>query len=123
MKRSKMLAVVSVLVGLMLLSSCSMIPASKLEALFSTGTESVITSGMTAAAGESDKDTVMISREDYEKYQRFSEMMTIFDAARQNFYQETDDDKMIEYATRGLMAGLDDPYSFYYNPKEFADMW
>ena len=64
MKRSKMLAVVSVLVGLMLLSSCSMIPASKLEALFSTGTESVITSGMTAAAGESDKDTVMISRED-----------------------------------------------------------
>ena len=27
--------------------------------------------------------------------------------------QETDEQKMIEYATRGLMAGLDDPYSYY----------
>ena len=123
MKRSKVLVVISLLAVLMLLSSCSMIPASKLEALFSTGTESVITSGVSGQTAGSDTDKVMISREEYEKYQRFSEMMSIFDAANQNFYQETDEDKMIEYATRGLMAGLDDPYSFYYTPKEFADMW
>ena len=68
-------------------------------------------------------DTVMISREEYEKYKQFSEMFDIFDAANESFYVETNKEQMIEYATRGLMAGLDDPYSFYYSPKEYEELW
>ena len=64
-----------------------------------------------------------ISREEYEKYQKFSEVYSLFDAANMNFYKETDQDKMIEYAARGVLAGLDDPYTYYYNPKEFEEMW
>ena len=30
---------------------------------------------------------------------------------------------MVEYAAKGLMAALNDPYSFYYSPEEFKDMW
>ena len=26
---------------------------------------------------------------------------------------------MLEYAAQGLMAGLEDPYSFYYNPQDY----
>jgi len=50
-------------------------------------------------------------------------MYDIFDYANKNFYQETDPKQLVEYATRGLMLGLDDPYSFYYNPEEFAELW
>ena len=49
-------------------------------------------------------------------------MYSIFDAANEIFYQETDQDKMVEYAVRGLMSGLDDPYSFYYTPEEYEQM-
>ena len=98
------------------LSSCSIIPASTLEAMFRTDE---YTASTTAAQG----DMVMISRDEYEKYKLFSEMFDIYDAANDSFYVETDRDKMVEYATRGLMAGLDDPYSFYYTPKEYAELW
>ena len=50
-------------------------------------------------------------------------MFTIYDAANESFYQEPDEDKMVEYAIRGLMTGLEDPYSFYYDPEEYAEMW
>ena len=123
MKRvSLMLAVV--MMGLML-SSCALIPATRLEAMFRTDTESPVISSGT----DNSTDTVTISRAEYEKYRqdaekvaRFSDMFTILDAASQDFYQEPDIQKMTEYATRGLMAGLDDPYSFYYNPEEYAQM-
>ena len=98
------------------LSSCSIIPASTLEAMFRTDE---YTASTTADQG----DMVMISRDEYEKYKLFSEMFDIYDAANDSFYVETDRDKMVEYATRGLMAGLDDPYSFYYTPKEYAELW
>ena len=105
----------------MMLSSCTMIPASRLEAMFRTDKDTNVSSGETDTTANG--DTVTISRAEYEKYKRFSEMFTIFDAANEYFYQEPDQDKMTEYAVRGLMAGLDDPYSYYYDPEEFAQMW
>ena len=120
MKKKILLLILTVLVSSLVLSSCTMIPASRLEAMFGTDRETTVTSGSSATE---EKDTVTISREEYEKYRQFSEMFSIYDAAGEIFYQETDPKKMVEYATRGLMAGLDDPYSFYYNPEEFAEMW
>ncbi len=118
-----MLILTALLTALMVLSSCSVLSASRLEAMFRSDAESRVDSGESRQETETRADTVTISREEYERYRQFSDMFTIMDAANKNFYQETDPDKMIEYATRGLMAGLDDPYSFYYNPKEYAEMW
>ena len=88
--------------------------------MFGSGRETTVTSGESA---ETKEDKVTISREEYDKYRQFAELFSIYDAANAYFYQETDPEKMKEYAIKGMMAGLDDPYSFYYNPKEFADMW
>ena len=39
------------------------------------------------------------------------------------YYEEPDVDALIENATRGLLYGLEDPYSFYYNEQEWSDLW
>lgn len=115
--KKKRLFVLTILILALTLSSCSVIPASTLEAMFRT--DEYTASSLSSMQG----DTVMISREEYEKYKQFSEMFDIFDAANESFYVETNKEQMIEYATRGLMAGLDDPYSFYYSPKEYEELW
>lgn len=69
------------------------------------------------------KDTVTIPREEYERLQRFSKMDTILQYVEAWYYQEPDVDALIENATRGLLYGLDDPYSFYYNEEEWTDLW
>ena len=121
----KGMLVLAVAMIAVLLGSCTIIPGSKLEAMFRNDQHTSVISSGTQSAG----DTVTISREEYEKYQQdaarveqFSEMFSIMDAANRDFYQETDPQKMVEYATRGLMAGLGDSYSFYYTPEEFSQM-
>ena len=137
---NKKLLVLTILLCAALFSACTMLPASRLEAMFRTDRETSISSepgsgngvySGTESAGSADSgngyagsgaDTVTISREEYEKYRQFSEMFDIYDFAKEYFYQEPDTDKMTEYAVRGLMAGLEDPYSFYYNPKEYEEL-
>ena len=114
--KKKCLLILTILILTLSLGSCSMIPSSTLEAMFRTDE-------YTVSNAQNQDNMVTISREEYEKYKQFSEMFDIFDAANDSFYVETDKDKMIEYATRGLMAGLDDPYSFYYSPKEYEELW
>ena len=113
--KKRLIMLSMILAAALLLSSCSSLPSSSLEAMFRPQQDTTVTS--------SGSDTVTISREEYEKYQMFSEMYDIFDYAKQNFYQDVDPKEMVEYATRGLMVGLDDPYSFYYNPEEFTQLW
>lgn len=124
MKKIKL--VIFTMVTALLLSSCSMIPVTKLEAMFGADSGTSISSGDrngNSGIVSGTADTVTISRADYEKYQKFSEMFSLMDAAEEMFYQDYDESKMVEYATRGLMAGLDDPYSFYYNPEEYKQLW
>ena len=118
----KLLKVICVMAMLLILSSCSMIPVSTLESMFTEKGDSSIASGFSASNISNDSNVVIISRDEYEKYQKFSEMFSIYDTAKDYFYQEPDTDLMVEYAIRGMMAGLEDPYSFYYNPKEYKEM-
>jgi len=120
--RKKMLQIICVMAMLLVLSSCSLIPVSSLESMFNETGNSSITSGYSTGGAAKDSNVVIISKDEYEKYQKFSEMFTIYDTAKDYFYQEPDTDLMVEYAIRGMMAGLDDPYSFYYNPKEYKEM-
>ena len=120
--RKKMLKIICVMAMLLVLSSCSLIPISSLESMFNETGNSSINSGYSTGSAAKDSNVVIISKDEYEKYQKFSEMFTIYDTAKDYFYQEPDTDLMVEYAIRGMMAGLDDPYSFYYNPKEYKEM-
>lgn len=124
--KKRILFCISLLAAAMILTSCAFIPASRLDKLFPENAASTIVSGgseITPVQATTAGDTVTISREEYEKYLKFSEMFEIFDAANMSFYKDVDTDKLVEYAVRGMMAGLGDPYSFYYNPKEYAEMW
>ena len=69
------------------------------------------------------EQTVTISQEEYDRLKRYSEMDVILQYVEQWYYQEPDVDALIENATRGLLYGLEDPYTFYYNDAEWAEMW
>lgn len=69
------------------------------------------------------RETVTISREEYERLLRFSKLDEILKWVEQLYYQEPDIDAMLEMAARGLMAGLGDNYSYYYTEDEWASMW
>ena len=68
-------------------------------------------------------NTVIISREEYDRLQRYKEMDEILQYVEQWYYEEPDVDKLIESATRYMLYGLEDPYSFYYNEADWAQMW
>lgn len=69
------------------------------------------------------KEQVTIDKEEYERLKKFEEMFSIYDTLQKRYYIEPDYAKMEEGAIRGLLSGLDDPYSLYYNPEEFAKYW
>ena len=118
----KTIRILSVLMLMTLLCSCSLMPAYKLDSMYNENSHSSITNGLSGTSTGSGADTVVITREEYEQYRKFSEMFSIYNTADAMFYQEPDKDRMVEYAIRGMMAGLDDPYSFYYTPEEYTEM-
>ncbi len=68
-------------------------------------------------------DTVTVSREEYERFKKYEELDELLQVVEEYYYQEPDVPKLIENAERGLLFGLEDPYSFYYNPEEYAELW
>ena len=118
----KVLLAVSLLTVLCLLSGCMMVSGSGLESMFgsSDANQQPLTLG-----NQTNGDTVAISREEYLNYQRllkFEELADLYDSAEYYFFREPDTEKMMEYAAKGLLAGLDDPYTFYYSPEEYQKM-
>ena len=75
------------------------------------------------AAPQVTGDTVTISKEEYERFKKYEELDELLQVVEEYYYQEPDVSKLIENAERGLLFGLEDPYSFYYNPKEYAELW
>ena len=68
-------------------------------------------------------DTVTVSREEYERFKKYQELDELLQVVEEYYYQQPDVSKLIENAQRGLLFGLEDPYSFYYNPQEYAELW
>jgi len=69
------------------------------------------------------QDTVTIPRSQYERLQRYAQMDEILQYIETWYYEEPDVDALIENATRGLLYGLEDPYSYYYSAQEWSDYW
>lgn len=122
----KKLALVLVLVLMTgMLSGCSFIGLSTIQ-LFSSDemgenyTEPV---NNEVLLNDDQGDMVTISREEYEKYQKMDQMFEMMDIIDDFCYYDADQDEMIQAAYTGLLNGVDDPYTFYYTPEEFAEMW
>ena len=106
MKKLRMLAAVTLVLALM--SGCT----------FFTGSQAQ-TQGTPNVTGE----TVTVSREEYDRLQRYKELDELMKVVQEYYYQEPDLNKLVENAERGLLFGLEDPYSFYYSPEEYAKLW
>ena len=66
---------------------------------------------------------VTITAEEYERLKEFEKLATIKEMIVENYYVEPDTDLMMEYAISGMLAALDDPYTFYYNEEAWSDLW
>ena len=70
-----------------------------------------------------DGDTVTISKELYEQYKKYDTLIELQKQVDQYYYQETDEQTMLDGAAQGLLLSLGDPYTFYYTPEEYAKLW
>lgn len=93
------------LMVLLLLTGCALLPT----------TISDLATGM--------DDTVTISRAEYERLQRYAELDEIWQIVEQYYYQEPDTQAMLDGAKMGLLYGLGDPYTYYYTPDQYAQLW
>ncbi len=66
------------------------------------------------------EDTVTISREEYESLQKYQKLEMLFQLVENYYYEDVDEDAMLENAAVGLMAGIGDVYSVYYTKEEMA---
>ena len=111
--KKKLLLVLCLLLSAGILSGCTVLPA------MMDGTWS----GNDDAQFPEDGETVTISREEYERYRQFDELLQMMDEAKAYYYQEPDLEKMLQGASAGLLRGLEDDYTFYYTPEAWQKMW
>lgn len=111
--KKKILMILSLLLTACLLSGCAYLPFSGLTGMLGGGSYAVTDNGA----------TVTIPKDLYEKYQQFDKLLEIQEIAEYYFYEEVDSEDLIDGAAMGLLTGLDDPYSFYYTPEDYAAMW
>lgn len=102
-KRFKLMCLT--LMVLLLLTGCALLPTTITD--LATGMD----------------DTVTISRAEYERLQRYAELDEIWQIVEQYYYQEPDTQAMLDGAEMGLLYGLGDPYTYYYTPDQYAQLW
>lgn len=89
----------------LMLTGCALLPTTVSDAVLGTD------------------DTVTISRSEYERLQRYAELDEIWQIVETYYYQEPDEDSMLDGAEMGLLYGLGDPYTYYYTPEQYAQLW
>lgn len=114
--KKKLILFVSLVLAACMASSCAYLPDMLSGDMLN---ETASTSAGNAPAG----DTVTLSREAYERYQQFDVLLELMDMADAYYYEEVNTQDMLDGAANGLLQGLGDPYTFYYTPEEFAELW
>ncbi len=72
---------------------------------------------------QDEQETVTVSKEEYESLLKYKKLEEVYQYIMEMYYQEPDEEKMMEYAIHGMLSALDDPYTFYYEPEEWQAMW
>ena len=101
------------------LSGCGYLPAALLSNMLG---DALMTEDSSAVVSESG-DTVTISVEEYERYKQFDTLLELMDLVDYAYFEEYDVQDMLDGAANGLLLGLGDPYTFYYTPEEYAELW
>ena len=89
----------------LMLTGCALLPTTVSDAVLGTD------------------DTVTISRSEYERLQRYAELDEIWQIVETYYYQEPDEESMLDGAEMGLLYGLGDPYTYCYTPEQYAQLW
>lgn len=98
------------------MSSCGYLPTALLSDMLATN------SGSTAVTS-ADGERITISKEEYERYKQFDTLLELMDLVDYGYFEEYDVQDMLDGAANGLLLGLGDPYTFYYTPEEYAELW
>ncbi len=116
-KAKKLLALVALVLTASMLSGCGYLPTLLLSDMLGADDST------TGSAVQQSGDTVTIPREQYERYQQFDTMLELMDLVDAYYYEDHDVQDMLDGAANGLLLGLGDPYTFYYTPEEYAELW
>ena len=68
-------------------------------------------------------ETVTISVEEYEQLLKYAELEEIRQFVNAYYYQEPDEQAMLDGAAMGMLYGLEDPYTYYYDVEQYAQLW
>ena len=68
-------------------------------------------------------ETVTISIEEYQQLLKYAELEEMRQVVNEYYYQEPDEQAMLDGAAMGMLYGLEDPYTFYYDVESFATLW
>jgi len=74
------------------------------------------------SASQTDRDTVTISREEYERLKQYELLDEVKNYVDTYFFEEPDQQLLMDGAIQGLLSGLGDAYSFYYPQEAWAQM-
>ena len=85
-------------------------------AIFSVG-GTVLVSSILQLSGEQ----VAVSADEYASIERFARLDDVYQRIMKNYYETPDGEKLINGAIKGMVEGLDDPYSRYYTPEEYME--
>lgn len=80
---------------------------------------SVVASAVTLlASGKSFELSRWVSREEYEMIGRYSRLEDVRIRLSEGYFQEVNQEDLMNGALKGMMASVQDPYTFYYTPDE-----
>lgn len=73
--------------------------------------------------GRSSGETVTIPKEEYERLKQYEKLDEVKTALEELYYQDLDDQTLMDSAIQGLMAGTGDMYTFYYPEESWQRLW
>ena len=102
------------------LSGCGYLPTALLYNMLDS---SLLTTAKTTAVVSDNGETVTIPKAEYERYKQFDTLIELMDIVEYAYFEEYEVQDMLDGAANGLLLGLGDPYTFYYTPEEYAELW
>ncbi len=69
------------------------------------------------------RDTVTITRAEYERLKQYELLNEVRSYVERDYLWEIDEQAMLDGAVNGMLAGLEDPYTFYYPAEVWKKFW